>query len=426
MRARVLLAIAAPLVLAGCGSDSGASGTGGSAGSGASAGSGGSQGGSGGTGASAGSGGASGAGATGGSAGSGGSGGSAGGTPSGAWSMGYYASWQANQYPVSEIEWSGMTHIAVSFYMPDASGGLSLLGGNPNVMAEIVTQAHAHGVKAIASIGGADSGPSFQQATSSGTMNAFVGNLVALMTTDGYDGIDIDWEPLAISDQPAVIQIATSLRAAQPSAILTIPIGGINTNIPDDVSGYSAIADAYDQLNIMSYGMAGPWQGWNSWHSSPLYSQDTATPESIDSSVQAYLAAGVPKAKLGIGIGFYGLCYTLPVTEPDQPLNGSTITASDGTMSYAHIMESYYDASARKWDSFARAPYLSFSSATGPEGCSYISYDDEQSIAEKGAYLKAQGLGGVIQWEINEGYLSSAPAGQKNPLLSAIHDQILQ
>jgi chitinase len=340
--------------------------------------------------------------------------------------MGYYATWQANQYPVSEIEWSGLTHIAVSFYMPDASGGLSLLGGNPGVAAEIVAQAHAHGVKAIASIGGADSGPSFQQATSSGTMTAFVDNLVSLMTKDGYDGIDIDWEPLSTADQPVAAQLATAVRGAQPSAILTIPIGGINSNLPDDLSGYAAIANAYDQLNIMSYGMAGPWQGWNSWHSSPLYSQNSATPMSIDSSVKAYLAAGVPKQKLGIGIGFYGLCYTPPVTKPDQPLGGSTIAADDGTMSYAHIMDSYYDANARKWDSFARAPYLSFSGATGPEGCSYISYDDEQSIAEKGAYLKAQGLGGVIQWEINEGYLPSAPAGQKNPLLSAIHDQILQ
>ena len=58
-------------------------------------------------------------------------------------------------------------------------------------------------------------------------------------------------------------------------------------------------------------------------------------------------------------------------------------------------------------------------------GCTYISYDDEQSIAEKGAYVKAKGLGGVIQWEINEGYLSSAAAGQRNPLLKAIAASVL-
>jgi chitinase len=173
--------------------------------------------------------------------------------------------------------------------------------------------------------------------------------------------------------------------------------------------------------------MAGAWQGWNSWHSSPLYQQDSATPTSIDSTVALYDTAGVPLAKLGIGIGFYGLCYSPPVTGPDQPLNGATLIASDGTISFTHIMGSYYDPdpSARQWDSFARVPYLSFASAHAPDGCGYISYDDEQSIEEKGAYLKSKGLGGVIQWEINEGYLASAPAGQRSPLLTAIHDHVL-
>jgi chitinase len=147
---------------------------------------------------------------------------------------------------------------------------------------------------------------------------------------------------------------------------------------------------------------------------------------SIDSTVKRYLAAGVPAAKLGVGIGFYGLCYTSPVTGPDQALNGSTVAASDGTMSYANIMSSYYSASARQWDSLARVPYLSFSSAHAPDGCTYISYDDEQSIQEKSAYLKSQGLGGVIQWEINEGYLPSAAAGARSPLLLAVRDYVLQ
>jgi GH18 family chitinase len=41
------------------------------------------------------------------------------------------------------------------------------------------------------------------------------------------------------------------------------------------------------------------------------------------------------------------------------------------------------------------------------------------------AYVKAKGLGGVIQWELNEGYLSSAATGQRNPLLIAIRDRVL-
>lgn len=346
-------------------------------------------------------------------------------TSTGLWSMGYYASWQPDQYPVSAIEWSGLTHIAMAFYTPDSSGGLSLAGGNPQLAQSIVTAAHQHGVKAIASLGGSDSASAFQAATASGTIATFVNNLVALMQSVGYDGLDVDWEPLAKTDEPVAIDLANRVRVAAPNAILTIPIGCININLGADLANYPAIAAAYDQLNIMSYGVSGAWEGWKSWHSSPLYQQDSATPISIDSSVQLYVAAGVPKQKLGIGIGFYGLCYSPPVTAPDQALNGATVIAGDGTISYANIMASYYSASARHWDALARVPYLSFTSAHAPDGCGYISYDDEQSIGEKGSYVKSTGLGGVIQWEINEGYISAAAAGQQNPLLTAIGNQVL-
>jgi chitinase len=348
-----------------------------------------------------------------------------GGAASRLWSMGYYVSWAAQQYPIAEIEWSGLTQIAMAFYLPEASGSMTLAGSDNTLATNLIKAAHANGVKAVASIGGSDSQSGFKLATASGAVATFASNLVALLDA-GYDGIDIDWEPMDKADEPAVIDIANRIRKAKPGALLTIPIGEINVNLVPDLTGFAAIAAAYDQLNIMSYGQAGAWSGWKSWHSSALYHTDPATPTSIDSTVKLYLAAKVPAAQLGIGIGFYGLCYTSPVTGPDQALAGATLAASDGTMSYANIMTQYWSADARKWDDLAKVPYLSFAAPYGPDKCMYISYDDEQSIAEKGAYVKANGLGGVIQWELNEGYLSAAAAGQRNPLLKAIHDAFLR
>jgi chitinase len=202
-----------------------------------------------------------------------------GGTASGAWSMGYYASWNPEQYPISEIEWSGLTHIAMAFYLPKSDGSMTLAGGNPQLATDLIAAAHSHGVKAIASIGGADSQSGFQQATASGSIATFAANLVSLLTTAGYDGIDIDWEPMDKTDEPAVIDIANRIRKAKPGALMTIPIGAINVNLGADLSGFPAIAAVYDQLNIMSYGMAGAWSGWKSWHSSALYHTDSATPK---------------------------------------------------------------------------------------------------------------------------------------------------
>jgi hypothetical protein len=47
-------------------------------------------------------------------------------------------------------------------------------------------------------------------------------------------------------------------------------------------------------------------------------------------------------------------------------------------------------------------------------------YDDAQSIAEKGAYFRSKGLGGVIVWRINRGYTSS-----QNPILDAVRTSFL-
>jgi chitinase len=246
------------------------------------------------------------------------------------------------------------------------------------------------------------------------------------MATYDADGVDIDWEPLATADEPAFTSLLKALRAAAPNALLTLPIGGLNMNTVETVDPFFAdVAPLVDQENVMSYGMSGAWEGWQSWHSSPIGGESPTTPESIESSVQAYLQAGMPAAKLGIGVGFYGLCYTLPVTGPVQALGASTIAASDGVMTYANIMGNYYTAAAAQWDPIALVPYLSFEVATGAEGCGFISYDDAQSVAAKAAYVKANGLGGTILWEIAEGYQADAPSGQENALMEAVRTSFL-
>jgi chitinase len=343
--------------------------------------------------------------------------------PAAAWVMGYYYGPDESTYPVSAVEWSALTHVAAAFYRPQTDGSLDQTLGldataGPALATALVTAAHANGVKAIASIGGASSQAAFEQATASGTLATFVTNLGDLLTTYGYDGIDIDWEPLATTDQPAVLAIATQLRAAHPGVVLTIAVNYTNPNDPADLSGYVAIAAAYDQVNVETYGMAGLWTGWKSWHTSALHYADMATPSSIDESVGEYVHAGVPAGRLGFGASAYGLCYGEPVTGPDQSL-GDAQALTD--VSYADIFSSYYTAAAREWDPVADVPYLSFAVPTGAGACTFITYDDAQSLAGKGAYLQSHGLGGLIVWRIGAGYSSG-----QNPLLDAVRTSFRQ
>jgi chitinase len=351
-----------------------------------------------------------------------------GGAPTGLWVMGYYSSWDTNSYPVAQIDWSGLTHIATAFNLPDGNGGVAALGSiDPELARSVVSAAHAAGKKALASIGGSGSATVFEGSTAQVNLASFVDNLKTLVTTLGYDGLDLDWEGGPASDQALTLALVQALRAAMPSVLITMPVGVENNNLPDDLSIYGTLAPLLDQINIMSYGMSGAWQGWKSWHSSPLHwNKDSSTPVGIDNTVAAYLAANVPPSKLGVGSGFFGECYSSPVTAPDQPLAGAQVVAGDGVMSYAHIMSAYYSASAHQWDSTASVPYLSFSASQSPEGCTYVTYEDAESIAAKAAWVKSNGLGGIIIWTINEGYLASAPSGQQSPLLDAMRTGFLQ
>jgi chitinase len=350
--------------------------------------------------------------------------------PPARWVMGYYAGYQASLYPVDQIPWSSLTHVAVAFYLPRSDGTLdeSLdidATNGPALARSLVAAAHANGRFAIASIGGAGLHDQFAAAAAADLRATFVANLIGLLSTYGYDGLDLDWEPVATADQAPLQALVAALRAAAPAGtLLSMPVGYENVNLPDDLSIYAAMAADLDRINIMTYGMAGAYDGWKSWHSSALYQTDSATPTSIDSSVKLYLQAGVPAAKLGIGSGFYGLCYTPPVAAPDEALGGATLAGDDGSLSYANLAADY-DLSSAHRDTAAQVPYLSFATATGPQGCGYVSYEDPQSLADKGAYLQGQSLGGVIIWTINEGYLPTAPAGQRSPLLTALGAAVL-
>ena len=205
-----------------------------------------------------------------------------------------------------------------------------------------------------------------------------------------------------------------------PGAVLTAPAEITTLTFPNVPPVYREVAPQLDRINLMTYGMEGPWEGWQSSHSSPLDGAAEATPSSVAVAVGHFLVAGIPASKLGVGIGFFGDCWTKPVTGPGQSLRGATIAATDNELSYTTIMASYFAPAAAHFDPAAQVPYLSFGAPTGPQRCTYISYEDRASIAAKGAWARAHGLGGAIVWTINQAHDRTAPAGKRDALLGAV------
>jgi len=345
--------------------------------------------------------------------------------PGARWVSGYYVGYQRDLYPVETVDFTNLTHLFVGRIIPATDGSVithfDIDNVNGPAMAKrLAVRAREAGRMAVLMLGGAGERAGFVGAASNANRAKFVANLLATMDDLGYDGIDVDWEPVEEVDKAPLLALLQELRAARPNMILTMPVSWVNPNWQTVDPFYVQVANVVDQMNIMSYYMAGTWGGWLSWHSSALAGAGGQYPSSVSGSAQLYVDAGVPRAKLGIGLGFFGMCWR-GVDGPRQ--SGGWVVAADNVMSYRNIMASYYTANARRWDDAARVPYLSFTSQTGPAGCTFVSYDDEQSIAEKGAYVKNNGLGGAIVWTIAQGHLPTAT--EKNPLLKAAYESIV-
>ena len=370
----------------------------------------------------------------------------------GQWVNGYYAGWFWETYPPNAVDMSTMTHLVFGRYAP-ALGSLpggragDLLQGagsghGADVEDALIAKAHAAGVKAVMMVGGDSDGPGFVAATANATVRArFIANILNKAVQKNYDGVDIDWEenldtPEARAQALALLRelrmaAAQRPRYQAPNAPFELSWPGfwVNKNDPDITPWHAEVAAAVDRFNLMTYSMAGDW-GWQSWHHSPLFGAGDLYPTSIESTVQAYLDLGIPRSKLGIGIGLYGAYYNSPVTGPRQSLDGMQgwMNNGDWENNYQRLVQDNafgQPGATYRWDDVAKQGYITYSQPwhRGPDTpVTYLSFEDERSIAEKGRWVKAQGLGGTLVWTINYGYL---PQSDSNPLMQAVKQSFI-
>jgi chitinase len=335
--------------------------------------------------------------------------------------------------PHERIEFSALTHLIVgrASVRPDGTIVQALDAFDDRGLArarDLAARAHAEECACLIMLGGEGEGPNFRAASAPALRASFVRNLLAFLDATGMDGVDLDWEEQI--DFGNFLELVRELRAARPSIIITVPVFPVNINFGLEAQVAAFVRDAaplVDQINVMSYGigMAGPWGGWVTWHTGALEGHAPNRPTSVSSSLLAYEAAGVPRTKLGMGIGFCGIDYRPPNSAPYQdPVGG--FGADDVEYRYSRLVRYIKAHGEPRWDDAAKQPWLSFPGGYSPgQGFSvagFISYENERSIAEKGAWLHREGFGGCILWTINYDVL---PASGPGPLLSAVRQAFL-
>jgi GH18 family chitinase len=391
---------------------------------------------------------------------------------------GYYAGWYWDQgYEPDEVDMTAMTHFVFGRVAP---GGGSL-GGEPGdivlgagtaheldaspypgmtVEDAAISFAHAAGTKALLMLGGDGfDGRGFIASADDAVRATFVENLVDYLVAHDYDGVDVDWENciggeawecgIDITTEESVrrltalladirAEMATRARYAAEPGLITFPGYIVKTNELDEDGHVEQwrvdIAMLVDQYNLMSYGIGTTWNGagWQSWFSGALDGEGDGRPASIDSSIDAYVASGVPRDRIGMGIGFYGIYYGPTITGPRQDTEeaeNDIYEVDDNALGYANLLAmGYLDHGTRHFDTEASSTYRVYGDggyvpasdpARFPAGM--LSYEDEESIAAKGAYARAGGAAGTIIWTLNYGAL---PDGS-NPLLAAVGEAFL-
>ncbi len=296
-------------------------------------------------------------------------------------------------------------------------------------------------------------------------------NMVNMIQTLGFNGIDIDYEWNAIEPngsmqltparargfQTLLQDIRADLTKIQPlsnSHYYKLTIAAFAG--PDKVNEFKQnggdwkqVADALDSINVMTYDMHGQFDlsqpapdnitdFHSPMHTDHAYQADMLNHYNVADAVKAYEAEQVPANKIVLGIPAYTRIEqsALPVTDSNaglyltlaqsQPAGES---GSGGTTDYKCIINNQYC-----WNNFNfdRANLTIMPTNLSDSGLGvgaktpwaydkkqnwFMSFDDNQSAFYKGQWAKQNNLNGIMVWEIDGDLPMSSPEYQQNSII---------
>lgn len=202
--------------------------------------------------------------------------------------VGYFPAWG----DVNRVQYSKLTHINYAFAIPDGGGNITI--DNPNLLRQMVTNAHNNNVRALLAIGGgtANSTNAFNALSSNPQSRTnFVNAVMGAVNNYGLDGADIDWEyPVKGSTDnnyaDLMLQLSTALHNSG-KLLSTASTGSYGDYVQPRVFDY------IDYLNIMAYD-ENPGQVGHSTY-------DVAS-----RSLQHWIGLGLSPSKAVLGVPFYG------------------------------------------------------------------------------------------------------------------------
>ncbi len=361
--------------------------------------------------------------------------------------IGYFTSWSVyvRDYHVPDIPADKINYINYAFANIDNVNGTIMLGDayadidkfyegdswEPGSLRgsfhrlQILKDENPH-VKTLISVGGWTWSHYFSDiALTADSRATFAASCVDFIQQYEFDGVDLDWEyPVSgglssniyrPEDKENFTLLLAELRSQLDQAgdyLLTI--AAPSSSIIQENLEIDQIYQYLDWINVMTYDMHGPWgdpQADPVTHfNTPLYiASDDPLVEpyhsdfNLSAAIQGYLDEGVPSEKLNPGLAFYGRGYSgVPNVNNGLfqtywgPANAGTW--ENGVFDYWDLEQNYINTNGyiSYWHDEVKAPWM-----YNPNTQTMISYDNVESMEEKGDYIKSTNLGGAMFWEFS-------------------------
>jgi spore germination protein YaaH len=185
-----------------------------------------------------------------------------------------------------------------------------VIAGSPNHA--WVAALHAKGIKVVPTVGSTWPPDKAQQVfTSPSLTRAHVTALVRLVRSNGFDGIDLDYEgftwPSTIAQTKTirhafanfVAELCTRLH--EVSKTCSITLGPVTADGPWIASDYRAIGRAADLVRLMCYDLHGPWSKPGPVSTTPWTAR-----------VLTYAVSQIPRSKIELDVPTYGYQWPKP------------------------------------------------------------------------------------------------------------------
>ncbi len=327
------------------------------------------------------------------------------------WMTTYYeaGSGQNGFMPTSALPWDKYTHIIHMAASTMGDGNVNLYYLTQAKIDDFIKSRPA-GKKALVAI--IDNYQDFSllpKSASPANIDHFVTSIVDLVVNNGYDGVDLDWEKNVNATQLDALIRKLRSEPRMQGKLITLAANPVHASV--------AVADAanLDQVNVMCYDFDYDMPN-TAWYGGALRSAGNTAVHTCEWKMNYFTSAGFPRAKLGVGIPFYGRKWP-GVTQAGQASSFSNTRSfryhslvTDPTLwkpEYMHYDEVY------------GSDYLSI-----PDPPQFVSFNGPHFIKDAVAWQKTQGFGGMMTYSVEYDYLPDQTGDARYPLTSATYNEI--